>query len=89
MVPGVVQTIIDVSRKVIGHGANRVVVPRVFQMGCSPGLLTSYATSSVLDAHGCLKDFNNMLAYHNDLLKTALEGLRKEFPDVHVIYADT
>ncbi|KAJ3671819.1 hypothetical protein LUZ60_007898 [Juncus effusus] len=86
----VVQSIIDATKQVINFGARRVVVPGNFPIGCSPSYLTLFSTSdsSAYDEKKCLKDYNNFSMFHNNHLKSALDDLRKTYPDVSIIYAD-
>ncbi|KAJ9189118.1 hypothetical protein P3X46_000449 [Hevea brasiliensis] len=89
MVPRVIQTIKTAIQKVIDYGAFRVVVPGIFQLGCTPSLLTAFSSNnSVYDAHGCLKDYNDFFMYHNNHLQVALQKIRKKNPHVRIIYGD-
>lgn len=74
----------------IGLGAVEAVVPGVLPIGCFPLYLTLYASSNKddYDEIGCLKRFNDLSSYHNDLLKTAVSGLRSKYPGVRLMYAD-
>ncbi|KAM3752584.1 hypothetical protein ACB098_03G029900 [Castanea mollissima] len=90
IVPEVVKTIKDAVTRVIGYGAVRVVVPGNFPIGCLPVYLTIYHTknSAAYDDFHCLKGLNNLSIYHNDLLKQAIEDLRKENPNAVIVYGD-
>ncbi|XVE60417.1 hypothetical protein DITRI_Ditri05aG0127000 [Diplodiscus trichospermus] len=90
MTPMIIQVIKEAVTRVIGYGATRVVVPGNFPIGCLPIYLTGFQTSDSM-AYGkfhCLKGLNNLSIHHNNLLKKAIEELRKEFPKVNIIYAD-
>ncbi|KAF8401452.1 hypothetical protein HHK36_012391 [Tetracentron sinense] len=90
IVPHVVQTIKDAVRKVIDFGAQRIVVPGNFPIGCMPIYLTGFQTNdtTAYDEFKCLKGLNEFAMYHNDHLQQALEELRHEHPDVVIVYAD-
>ncbi|GLU20308.1 hypothetical protein SLE2022_365150 [Rubroshorea leprosula] len=90
MVPEIVQAIKTAVSRVIGFGATRVVVPGNFPIGCIPIYLTSYKTknSSAYDELHCLKSLNDVSTYHNNILQQAIKDLRKENPNVVVVYGD-
>uniref|UniRef100_A0ACD6AG39 Uncharacterized protein n=1 Tax=Avena sativa TaxID=4498 RepID=A0ACD6AG39_AVESA len=90
LVPGVVKTIIDATKEVLDMGANRVIVPGNFPIGCIPGYLTSMASSepSDYDSMGCLKELNLFAAKHNSKLQQAIASLRASYPDASIAYAD-
>jgi hypothetical protein len=73
-----------------GLGAAEVVVPGVLPIGCFPLYLTLYPSSSKddYDEIGCLKRFNDLSSYHNELLKTAVSGIRSKYPGARLMYAD-
>jgi hypothetical protein len=74
----------------IGLGAAEVVVPGVLPIGCFPLYLTLYLSSikDDYDEIGCLKRFNDHSSYHNELLKTAVSGIRSKYPGARLMYAD-
>ncbi|XP_019196398.1 PREDICTED: acetylajmalan esterase-like isoform X2 [Ipomoea nil] len=88
MVPEIVQVIMVAVKKVISYGATRIIVPGNFPIGCIPMYLTGFQTNepSAYDEHHCLRDFNNLSIYHNDLLKQAIQDLQKQHPHVTMIY---
>ncbi|XP_022979832.1 acetylajmalan esterase-like [Cucurbita maxima] len=90
MVPRVVQTIIDATKRVISYGATRVIIPGHFSMGCLPIYLTGFQTndSTAYDEFHCLKDFNELANYHNSKLKQAIKLLKKENRNVIITYGD-
>ena len=77
-------------QEVIDIGANQVVVPGNFPIGCMPGYLLMYASndSSVYDDLKCLKHFNEFAVFHNHHLQTALAELRSTNPGVAIFYGD-
>lgn len=76
-------------RKIIGYGATQVLVTGYLHVGCAPSLLAMRSNSSdARDQFGCLKDYNDFIKYHNDLLREAISRLRKEHPDVHILIGD-
>ncbi|XP_021901286.1 acetylajmalan esterase-like isoform X2 [Carica papaya] len=80
IVPEVVQVIKDAVKKVIGYGATRIVVSGNFPIGCVPIYLTSFETNdkTAYDDLHCLKELNDLAAYHNQLLQHAIEELGNE-----------
>ncbi|KAK8258732.1 hypothetical protein V6Z12_D13G007500 [Gossypium hirsutum] len=90
MVPEVVETIKQATKRVIGYGATRLVVPGNFPIGCFPVYLTKYQTndSTAYDELHCLKELNNFSIYHNYLLQQAIAELKEEHPDKTVVYGD-
>ena len=74
----------------VGYGATRVIVPGNFPIGCLPIYLTGFQSndSTAYDKFHCLKDLNNLSIHHNNLLKQAIEELRKERPNVMMVYGD-
>ncbi|XP_060219142.1 acetylajmalan esterase-like [Lycium barbarum] len=90
MVPDVVQTIILGVKRVIGFGATRIVVPGNFPKGCGPAFLTLFMTnkSTAYDEYHCLKDLNNLTIFYNHHLQQAIDELKKEYPNITLIYGD-
>ncbi|KAH7846030.1 hypothetical protein Vadar_008914 [Vaccinium darrowii] len=91
LVPEVVAAIKNGVRRVImSYGAVRVVVHGIFPLGCIPVYLTIFQTnnSSAYDKRGCLKEANSFVSYHNKKLKEAIQELKREYPDVVIVYAD-
>ncbi|KAJ8437973.1 hypothetical protein Cgig2_033706 [Carnegiea gigantea] len=90
MVPAVVRAIKEAVEEVIKMGAVRVVVPGNFPIGCMPIYLSLFETqdSNMYDELNCLKGLNNFARFHNEHLKAAIGELRKEHPNVAVVYGD-
>ncbi|KDP44570.1 hypothetical protein JCGZ_22152 [Jatropha curcas] len=90
MVPGVMKNIKQVIEEIIRYGAVRIVAPGVFQLGCTPSLLTLFETNktALYDSLGCLKDYNDLFIYHNTLLQEMLKELQQKYPDVTILYGD-
>ncbi|KAK6229297.1 hypothetical protein SCA6_018248 [Theobroma cacao] len=90
MVPEVVQAIKDAAERVIDYGGSRLVIPGNFPTGCLPMFLTVFQTNdtTAYDKFHCLKDLNNLSIYHNNHLKKAIEELRKEHPNVIIVYGN-
>ncbi|KAK8692333.1 hypothetical protein V6N13_075801 [Hibiscus sabdariffa] len=90
MAPFVIQAIKDAVIRVVGYGATRVIVPGNFPTGCFPVYLMRFRSngSDAYDGFHCHKDLNNLSAHHNALLKQAIKELRKQLPDVIIVYAD-
>ncbi|KZV33202.1 acetylajmalan esterase [Dorcoceras hygrometricum] len=86
LVPDVVFAIQKAIRRVIEFGAARIVVPGLFPMGCGPVLLTKFP--GPYDEYHCLKPYNDLAKYHNQKLMVAIEEVRREHPNVIIVYAD-
>ncbi|RWR86951.1 acetylajmalan esterase-like protein [Cinnamomum micranthum f. kanehirae] len=89
-VPNVVQAVKDAARELIDTGANQLIVPGNFPVGCMPSYLTLFRSNNpaAYDENKCLKDFNNFSKHHNEHLQGAIEELRQEFPHARILYAD-
>lgn len=76
-------------QQVLDMGANRVIIPGNFPIGCVPGYLAMKAGSSDHhDSMGCLREMNLFAAKHNARLQRAVAGLRSSYPNASVAYAD-
>ena len=55
-----------------------------------PIYLTAFQTNNLAayDEHHCLKQLNNFSIYHNDQLKQAIEELKREYPNVVIVYGN-
>ncbi|KAB5556209.1 hypothetical protein DKX38_007118 [Salix brachista] len=90
LVPEVIKAIEDAVVKVIGYGARRVVVPGNFPIGCFPVYLSQFQPNdtAAYDEFKCIRGLNSFASYHNELLKQTVEGLKKQYPDVIIVYGD-
>uniref|UniRef100_A0ACD5VYP8 Uncharacterized protein n=1 Tax=Avena sativa TaxID=4498 RepID=A0ACD5VYP8_AVESA len=89
-VPQIIDKITSGVETLIGLGAVEVVVPGVLPIGCFPLYLTLYGSSnqSDYDGDGCLKRFNDLSSYHNQLLQQAIFDLRSKYTGVRLMYGD-
>ncbi|CAA0841462.1 GDSL esterase/lipase, partial [Striga hermonthica] len=89
-VPFINQAIVNATRVIILAGASRIVIPGNFPIGCFPYTLSAFSSndSTEYDENGCIKRLNNLATYQNSNLQTALHSLRREFPNVVILYAD-
>nr|CAB3471754.1 unnamed protein product [Digitaria exilis] len=90
-VPDVVKTISAATERVIKEGAKTVVVPGIPPMGCSPPNLVFFPSTDPAGYDprtGCLKQFNDLVIYHNSLLQEAIKNVQKKHRNARVIYAD-
>lgn len=72
-------------------GAQTLVVPGNFPIGCSSAYLTLCGSENKIDydnTTGCLINLNKFAEYHNELLQTKLNHLRELHPNVVIMYAD-
>ncbi|KAK9757800.1 hypothetical protein RND81_01G186800 [Saponaria officinalis] len=88
MVPQVVDTIKNAAKQVIGYGATRVYIPGNFPIGCLPIYKATFGNDYTLDKMDCLDGLNDFARFHNAYIKTAVKELRKEYPEVDVVYGD-
>jgi len=65
-------------QRLIELGAKRIVVPGNLPIGCTPIILTLYASHSKsdYDKYGCLDKFNDLARYHNELLRQEVQALQ-------------
>ncbi|XP_052107828.1 GDSL esterase/lipase At1g28580-like isoform X2 [Arachis duranensis] len=89
-VPLVINKISWAINKLIDLGAQTLVVPGNFALGCSFVYLRSHPSTDVedYDEAGCLKSYNNFADYYNNQLLAELNRLRQLHPGVNIIYAD-
>uniref|UniRef100_A0ACD5VGN4 Uncharacterized protein n=1 Tax=Avena sativa TaxID=4498 RepID=A0ACD5VGN4_AVESA len=89
-VPQIIDKIRSGIERLIGLGATEVVVPGVLPIGCFPLYLTLYGSSnqSDYDGDGCLRRFNDLSSYHNQLLQQAIHDLQSKYTGVRLMYGD-
>ncbi|XP_074365708.1 GDSL esterase/lipase At5g03980-like [Apium graveolens] len=90
MVPEVIDAIKNAVKRVVDLGAERVIVPGVFPLGCFPVYLMLFKSNneSAYDEHHCLIEFNDFIAFHNEYLQQTIITLQKENPNTTIVYAD-
>ncbi|CAI0404999.1 unnamed protein product [Linum tenue] len=90
MVPDVVEAVKNAVTRVITYGARRIVVPGNFPFGCLPIYLAKFKTNTALayDEFSCLKKLNSLSILHNEHLKQAIQLMKKDNPNVTIIYGD-
>lgn len=79
-----------IFQRVVDLGAAQVIVPGIFPLGCFPSYLTKFKCNdeSAYDELHCLKEFNNVIAFHNEYLQQTIITLQKENPHTTIVYAD-
>ncbi|GJY12083.1 SGNH hydrolase-type esterase domain-containing protein [Tanacetum coccineum] len=89
-VPLVIDTIISAINELIKMGAQTLVVPGNFPIGCTSAYLTLFGSQKEKydPTTGCLIRFNELAEYHNELLQMELNTIRELHPNVIIIYAD-
>ncbi|XVF34009.1 hypothetical protein REPUB_Repub18cG0020400 [Reevesia pubescens] len=90
-VPLVTQTIASAINELIELGAVTFLVPGNLPIGCSPAYLTYFQGSDKAEYDpltGCITWLNQFSEYHNELLQTELDKIRKLHPHINIIYAD-
>nr|XP_043624247.1 GDSL esterase/lipase At1g28590-like isoform X2 [Erigeron canadensis] len=90
LVPLVIDTIISAVNGLIEMGAQTLVVPGNFPVGCVPSYLTVCGSEKEEydPTTGCLSRLNEFAEYHNELLQNKLYQIREVHPNVNIIYAD-
>ncbi|KAL8134865.1 hypothetical protein AgCh_009756 [Apium graveolens] len=90
LVPDIVEVIKDAVRRIISLGASQIVIPGSFPMGCFPTSQVTFKSNnkSDYDEHHCLKDIDDVLAFHNQHLQQAIITLQEENPTATILYAD-
>ncbi|MED6195211.1 hypothetical protein PIB30_035910 [Stylosanthes scabra] len=89
-VPNVINEISSTINKLIEVGAQTLVVPGNFPLGCSFFYLTKYHTNDMdeYDQAGCLKWLNKLAEYYNHKLYNELNRLQVLHPRTNIIFAD-
>ncbi|XP_052626306.1 GDSL esterase/lipase At1g28590 [Lactuca sativa] len=89
-IPLVIDSIISAVIELIDLGAQTLVVPGIFPLGCSSSFLSLRGSENEEydNTTGCLVRFNKIVEYHNQLLQTKLNHLQELHPNVIIIYAD-
>ncbi|XP_051150017.1 acetylajmalan esterase-like [Andrographis paniculata] len=92
--PLVNRVILNATREVVQLGAQQVIVPGIFPLGCFPFALSSVDRDhanifdKIRDELGCLKNLNNIIASRNNDLQRELSILRLEYPNVNLLYSN-
>ncbi|PIN23293.1 Sinapine esterase [Handroanthus impetiginosus] len=90
--PTIVDYIGSTIEELIKLGAETILVPGNFPIGCFPVLLTKFekinSKKDYDSTTGCLNWLNKLSIYHNELLQKELTRIQKLHPHVHIIYAD-
>ncbi|KAI7746971.1 hypothetical protein M8C21_026594, partial [Ambrosia artemisiifolia] len=86
----VINTIVSAINELIEMGAQTLVVPGNFPIGCSSAYLTVCGSENEEydPTTGCLIRLNEFVEYHNEMLQMQLNQIRELHPSVNIIYAD-
>ncbi|KAK4786201.1 hypothetical protein SAY86_002890 [Trapa natans] len=88
-VPYVVQ---ETIQELIQLGLSKVIVFGDYPIGCGPIYLSNFKSNDSSayddDDDGCLLAFNDFVQYRNNLVRSALASLRREFPRATVLFGD-
>lgn len=78
------------SQELIDLGAQTLLVPGNFPLGCNAIYLTLYETndSNQYDSFGCLKWLNEFAKFYNQKLQYAIHKLDEIHPHANIIYGD-
>lgn len=91
VVPLVIRSIVSSLEALIQLGAKTLYVPGIFPLGCMPRVLFLFRDSATGDydpATGCLRELDDLIIFHNTLLKMKLAELRRTHPRVSITYID-
>ncbi|KAK1388459.1 acetylajmalan esterase-like [Heracleum sosnowskyi] len=90
LVPAIVETIMQATRRIIKFGARNIVIPGNLPIGCMPmNLATSGSNNStIFDKNHCIKKLNRLANFYNDHLKGEIVRLKKENPKLIIVYGD-
>ncbi|KAL5698010.1 acetylajmaline esterase [Ranunculus cassubicifolius] len=91
LVPTVINIISSTISGLIEEGAVTLLVPGNLPIGCSASYLRVLQSNNENDydpSTGCLNWLNEFSQYHNQLLQSALNQLRDQYPHATIIYAD-
>ncbi|KAJ9563669.1 hypothetical protein OSB04_008829 [Centaurea solstitialis] len=90
IVPFVIDTIVSAVNELIEMGAQTLVVPGNFPIGCLPSYLTILGSEKEEydKTTGCLIRLNEFAEYHNELLQKKLNQIQELHPNVVIMYAD-
>jgi lysophospholipase L1-like esterase len=89
-IPDIVAHIGSFVQELIGLGANSILIPSNFPIGCVPLYLSAFPSSEPADydGHRCLRWFNDFSTRHNEALRDEVGRLKARNPAVNLIYAD-
>ncbi|OAY67916.1 GDSL esterase/lipase, partial [Ananas comosus] len=89
--PQVIKAISTASERLIDEGAKHIVVASNPPTGCNLVILAAFQSPNGDDYDrrtGCLKKFDDLARYHNELLRQAVAELGRKYPSTKIIYAD-
>ena len=77
-------------QNVISAGAERIIVPGQYPLGCFPIYLTAFPSNSstAYDKHKCLTALNDLAEAHNNNLQHAISTLQTRKPHTKIVYGD-
>nr|CAB3471744.1 unnamed protein product [Digitaria exilis] len=89
-VPTIVNGITQGVERLIQLGARRIVVPGILPSGCTPIMLTLYASPNKedYDRYGCLTKYDGLSRYHDDHLRSQIQALRNKHPYTNIAFAE-
>eukprot|EP00249_Psilotum_nudum_P034356 c53312_g1_i1 orf=170-1318(+) len=88
--PDVVDELGAAVQNLYNEGARIFFIANLAPAGCFPFILTNVAhNNSDLDQNGCLKPYNTLASFYNDLLRAKLADLEVNLAGASVIYLDT
>lgn len=87
LMPKVVQSMLNSIETLYANSARNFIILSLFPAGCDP-LFLRYINGTKDDL-GCLTTIDEVDTAHNQRLLGGLEGLRRKYPDINLMYADT
>lgn len=91
LAPAVVEYVGSTLEELIKLGAETIIVPGNFPIGCFPVYLTQFKSDDETyydPKTGCINWLNEFSRYHNGLLEKELNRIRELHPHISIIYAD-
>ncbi|XP_028766494.1 GDSL esterase/lipase At1g28610-like [Neltuma alba] len=86
----VISVISSTIKELIHLGAQTLIVPGNFPIGCSASYLTRFQSNhkNDYDKAGCLVWLNKFVEFYNKRLQSEVNRLQQLYPHAHIIYAD-
>eukprot|EP00249_Psilotum_nudum_P023236 c28796_g1_i2 orf=299-1462(+) len=89
-IPEVLQEFSSHVKTLYDQGGRSFMIMNTGPLGCLPLILTRLPyKQSQLDFRGCATPYNNVAKYYNQLLRSAVDSLRRDLPNSTLVLVDT